>query len=259
MLGTYALLGIPPSAPLLTLAFCGTVLIYQLDRVLGLSPEDKVNRPGRTRWMQSHRRYVAATIAAAVVVGGGMLTVLQPITALAGCGLGLIGAVHVWPLAPGGHRLKAWGWVKPLAISGAWSAGAVLLPVLEADRPITTGAWALVAYRFGIVSVNTLLADWNDRAGDAQVGLQTVATMQSSAVVFGAAYAILTLLLAGGMGVVAAGIAPLLLLTDLVGVMLMGGVVWRMRRRATRGHQVALDAVVAWPAITFLILWLGCG
>jgi 4-hydroxybenzoate polyprenyltransferase len=259
MLGTYALLEIPLSGPLLTLAFCGTVLIYQLDRVLGLSPEDEVNRPGRTRWMQSHRRYVAATIAVAAVVGGGMLTVLKPITALVGCGLGLAGVAHVWPLTPGGHRLKAWGWVKPLAISGVWAAGAVLLPVLEADRPITVGAWALVAYRFGMIGVNTLLADWNDRAGDARVGLQTVATMQPTAVVFGLAYALLALLLAGGVGAITVGNAPLLLLVDLIGVMLMGGVIWHMRHGATWGRYVALDAVVAWPAITFLIAWLGPG
>ena len=68
MLGNYALLGIRPSVPLLVLGFCGTLVIYQLDRVLAFSPEDRVNRPGRHRWMREHAAYVWGS----VVVGIGV-------------------------------------------------------------------------------------------------------------------------------------------------------------------------------------------
>jgi len=259
MLGTYAMLGLPPSGPLLVLGFCGTALIYQLDRVLGFSPEDAVNRPGRTRWMQTHRRYVLMTIAGAVGTGGAVLMLLRPATVLVGCGLGAVGLLHVWPMAPGGRRLKAWGWMKPLAISGAWATGAVLLPVLEADRSVTVAVGALMLYRFGIVLVNVLLADWSDRRGDARAGLRTLATAAPTAIVFRTAYVLLALVLGGGVGAVAAGGAPPLLLVDLAGVVLMSGVVWRVQRNAAWAHHIAMDAVVAWPAITFLAAWLGRG
>jgi 4-hydroxybenzoate polyprenyltransferase len=257
MLGTYALLALPPSGPLLVLACCGTVLIYQLDRLLGFSPEDDVNRPGRRRWMRTYRPYVLTTIAGALIAGGAMLMLVQPITALVGAGLGAVGLLHVWPVGPSGRRLKAWGWIKPVAISGAWAAGAVVLPVLEADRSLTSGVWALAAYRFGIVGVNTLLADWSDRVGDARVGLQTIATGTSAGFVFCVAYALLAFVLGSGLGAVVAGEAPPLLLVDLIGVLLLGGVVRRVQCDTAWAHHIAVDAVVAWPAVTFLVAWLG--
>jgi len=36
-------------------------------------------------------------------------------------------------------------------------------------------------------------------------------------------------------------------------------VVWRVQRNAAWAHHIAMDAVVAWPAITFLAAWLGRG
>lgn len=134
-----------------------------------------------------------------------------------------------------------------------------MLPVVEAGHGVTSGVGALIGYRFGLVAVNTLLVDWQDRSGDARVGLQTVATMGRPGVLFGAAYLLLGILLAGGIGFVAAGCAPLLLLVDLIGVLLMGGVVWRVQHGARWAPPIAIDAVVAWPAITFLVARLGYG
>ena len=255
MLGTYALLGLPPSVPLMTLGFCGVVLVYQLDRGLDMSPEDHHNRPERTAWMQSHRVYVAATIIGAMLIGSAVVPLLRPITVIVGGGLGLLGLLHVWPVLQGGRRLKAWGWAKPFAIGGAWAFGAVLLPVLEAGHPVTWGVLMLIGYRLALVVVNTLLSDWGDRTGDARVGLRTLATMGPSAAVFRVAYTVLGTLVVGGIGAVAADYAPYVLLVDLVGVLLMGAVVWRVQHDAAWAHHIAVDAVVAWPVITFLVAW----
>jgi 4-hydroxybenzoate polyprenyltransferase len=259
MLGTYALLGVPVSIPLLVLGWCGTALIYQLDRVLAHSPEDRINRPRRTRWMRAHRWYVYATIVGALLVGLAMLPLLRFTTVLVSVGLGTVGVLHVWPVMQGRQRLKAWGGLKPLAISGAWALGAVLLPVLEAGRSLSVGVLALIGYRFAFVAVNTLLADWGDRVGDARAGLRTVATAQPTTVVFRTAYGLLSVLLVGGVGAVVAGLAPRLLLVDGVGVLLMGGVVRLAERNPVWAHHIAVDAVVAWPAVTFLVAWLGRG
>ncbi len=259
MLGTYALLDLVPSLPVLGLGFCGTVLIYQLDRVLAHSPEDQVNRPQRTRWMRAHKQYVYATMVGSVMGGIMLLPMVRTVTILIGIGLGLAGGLHVCPVLRGGHRLKAWGRLKPVSISGVWALGGVLLPVVEAGHDVTSSVGALIGYRFGLVVVNTLLADWQDRRGDARAGLHTVATTGRPGALFGAAYVLLGILMAGGIGVVAAGYAPLLLLVDLVGVLLMGGIVWRVQHDARGAHHIAIDAVVAWPAITFLVAWLGGG
>ena len=58
VLGTYALLGLPPSLPLLLLAFCAVFLVYQAERVWYPGPEDAFNHPDRLGWAARHRRYV---------------------------------------------------------------------------------------------------------------------------------------------------------------------------------------------------------
>lgn len=254
-LGTYALLSVSPSIPLLVLAFCGTALIYQLDRGLGWSPEDRYNRPAYWNWTRAHRGYVWGMAVLLAGAGGAMLPLVRPVTIGLGLGLGGLGLLHVIPAMRGGRRLKSFGYLKPLAISGAWALGSVLLPVLEAGRTITVGVIALMAYRFVIVLVNTLVADWRDRVGDARAGLRTWATTMSEAVVFGIAYVALTGIMATGVGAVAAGAAPRVLLVDLLGIILMGVFVRCAKHDATWAPRVAVDAVVAWPLVTFLVGW----
>ena len=256
MLGTYALLGLPPSVPLLIASGCGAVGVYQLDRSLGLSPEDRINRPARTRWMQAHRRYVVATIVGAGAVGGLMLPLLRPETVIGGAALGAVGLLHVSPVVRG-RRLKAWGTLKPIVVSGVWATGAVLLPVLEAGYPVTAGVGALLGYRFALVLVNTLVADVGDRVGDAQAGLHTWATRWPVSMVLRGAYVVLGGILIGGVGAVGWGGAPPLLLIDLVGALLLGGVVRRVQADRAWAHHMAVDAVIAWPLVPFLVMRVG--
>ena len=255
MLGSYALLGIVPSVPLLTLAFCGTALVYQLDRGLDFSPEDRFNRPAYGAWRRAHRDYVRGTVLLCTVVGIGMLPFLRPVTIAAGLGLGLVGLLHVIPVLGPRRRLKTFAWLKPLSISAVWALGGVLLPVLEADRSITVGVAALAGYRFVIVLVNTLLADWGDRDGDARANLQTLATEWSSPTLFYVVRGLLLTTLAAGL-IVTAGYRLPLLLVDLGGLLAMFVLVRGSETGLTRARRVAIDAVVAWPAVTALVAWL---
>lgn len=254
MLGTYALLDLPPNVPLLIAGFCGAALVYQLDRVLDVSPEDRVNRPARRRWMQRYRRYVWITIIGGGGVGGLAATQLAPTTLAVGIGLGGVGLMYVWP-ALWGRRLKTWGTLKPVVISGVWATGAVLVPVVEAGHPMTAGVLALAGYRFALVLVNTLVADLGDRVGDARAGLHTLATVWPAPALLRGAYGLLGLVLIGGVGAVGVGHAPLLLLVDLVVVFLMGGVVRRVQANPAWAPHFAVDAVVGWPVVTFLVGW----
>lgn len=252
MLGTYALLSVRWSVPLLALAFCGTALVYQLDRGLELSPEDRHNRPRYRAWIRAHRGYVRGTAWLCALVGAGMLPFLQPETVGMGMGLGMLGLLHVLPVFGRRQRLKSFWRLKPLIISGAWALGGVLLPVVEAGYPLTPGVVALAAYRFIVVFVNTLLADWSDRAGDAQAGLRTVATEWPPSVLFGAARGLLGGTLAVGVAV-AVGYGLPLLLVDLLGVVGMLVLVQRVEDGGARVRRFAVDAVVAWPLVTALV------
>ena len=252
MLGTYALLDVPVHLPLLVAAFCGTLVIYQLDRVLDASPEDRVNRPGRTVWMRQHRSYVWATVIGGAFGSGAMMPLLRWETiALAG-GLGLIGGLHVLPLLPGARRLKTFGRIKPAMIAAVWAIGAVALPLVEAGMSLTLGAGALLVYRFGFVGANLLLADAADREGDRRAGLSSIATRWHPAQIERLVRGMLVVIIAGGGLAIGAFGAPFLLAVDLIGPLLMGAVLMRAHQPKWK-RAAALDLVVAWPVVPFLL------
>ena len=256
VLGTYALLGLPPSPLLLLLAFCAVFLVYQVERTLRPAPEDAFNHPHRLAWVAGHRRYVSISTVLAV---GGMVAALpwlQPETLAAGVVLALGSGLYMVPIGSRRWRLKSVWYLKSLIISGAWAVGGVLLPVLEAGAPATAGVLALMGYRLLFVLPNALLADWPDRAGDAKAGLVTVATRGSAGYI--RRLSVVTLLTALGGGLVAMAVfeVPWLLAVDLVGLLVMLVVVIRPWPQTRWFFGFVLDLVVAWPGMTAAWAWL---
>lgn len=251
MLGTSALLGVPVSAPLLVLAFCGTFLTYLAERTLAAAPEDRHNCPERRVWLRRHRAPVAVAAAAALAGASWALPRLRLITLGAAACVGVLSALYAWALLPGGRRLKAWPWAKPLAISGGWAAGGALLPVLEAGATLHTGAWALAAYRFLLILPNALWADWPDRTGDRRAGLCTVATEHGSVQLRRLSLAALALAGAGALALLLTGRAPGILTVDLTGAALMAVAVRRAPSTPPWFYAAVLDALVAWPLMTY--------
>ena len=252
MLGTYALLGLPPSGPLLVLASCGAFLVYGLDRSLLAGPEDAFNQPERVAWVRRHATWVRTSALLAAALALSVLPFLRPTTLVAGALLGLPGVLYAVPLLPGGRRPKSIWLLKPVLIAAAWSVGATVLPALEAGVPLTSSVGALVGYRFLFILPNALLADWPDRAGDRQAGLRTVATELSPKALRRLAAAPLVLALAGGLVVLWFVEAPRLLYVDLAGPALLLGCVLRLPADSRWFYGFTLDAVVAWPALTAL-------
>lgn len=256
-LGTTALLGLSVDEPLLGVAFCGTALLYLADRGLGLSPEDRANRPGRGRWFRQHQGWVRAE---AVGLTSGLLLLLpllQWYTIILSVVLGSIGLVYVLPLLPTGRRLKSTGLFKPVSVATAWALGAVILPVVECGEPLTLAVWGLIAYRVLLIVPNVLLADWADREGDAAAGVETWALRWSWRSVQGTSTVLIGMALLGAVVAVGWGAAPLILLLDAFGGVLMGVAVWRLQPEADSLHVLWLDLIVAWPVVDWLVFWGG--
>jgi len=115
-------LGVPLDATTLALTACGTLVVYNIDRLRDTA-NDRTTSPRRTafveRWESGLRAIVvsAALASAALVWHAGIevLFVLAPVAAL--------GLFH--------RRLKRFVWWKPFYVSGAWTAVVVGLPAAQ--------------------------------------------------------------------------------------------------------------------------------
>ena len=252
LLGTYALLGLRPSVPLVLAGFCGAFLVYQLDRSLWMGPEDQLNQPDRVAWVRRHRRWMWTSSVLAVVTGLAALPFLQPATLATGACLGSLGLLYGAPL-PGGRRLKGFWPLKPVVIAAVWATGATVLPVLEAGFAVTSGAGALALYRFLFILPNALLADRPDVEGDRRAGLRTAATELSSKRLQGLAALSLGFAIGGGLiAVWFLEVSPLLYV-DLGGPVLLLGLLGYRPGGSRWFYGFVLDAVIAWPALTALV------
>ena len=254
LLGTYALLGLTPSIPLLLTGFCGVALVYGMDRGVVAAPEDAINHPSRRRWVRAHRWWLWGEGLVLLVAGAASFSLLTRETMLwAGGGI-LLAGLHLLPAGRRGRLLKALGLGKPLVVAGAWALGATVLPVIEAGQPITTEIVGLAGYRWVFILPNVLLADWGDREGDAATGLRpwteagTGRTLRMGA----------TALLLAGVGLAVGlswGTSPAwLLLVDGLGLVWMGGAVWGLEPERP-SHRWLMDLVVAWPLVPALVNW----
>lgn len=131
-----------------------------------------MERPGTN--LVSGRSFLTGTSGIALVDALAAMLWLKPATLATGGLLAVLSGLYMIP--PGKHRtrLKKVWYLKPLVISGAWAVGGVLLPVLEAEWPITVPVIGLIGYRLLFVLPNTLLAAWPDRQGDTRAGLRAI-------------------------------------------------------------------------------------
>lgn len=162
--------------PMVGLLFFATLLVYNLDRVLGTSPEDTSS--ARHTWLQAHRHKVFA------------------LTGLAGLGTlvcGLLLPAHIfWALVPLGAlsltysipfirwrgrwlRLKDLPGLKIFLIALVWGVATVTLPAwhrgLEPEQPRVM--W-LMLERALFIFIITLPFDVRDLARDRGAGLRTL-------------------------------------------------------------------------------------
>jgi len=137
-------LGVRPHPAVLGLAFAGTLLVYNVDRLRDLQ-DDRLTAPERSAFVRKHGGGLAALAALAGLAAGGFALALGPIAWVL-CGTALaLGLLH--------RRLKHLPGLKTLYVTGAWLAVVVGLPALT-DGPASplraSIAWVSVVYGLSI-------------------------------------------------------------------------------------------------------------
>jgi len=129
---SYALLAIQVHIPLLVLATAATFAVYTLDRIGPWSPEDAINAPRRTHWLNRTRwvHYCIGGIATLICLACLLFLSLPTITMIVA--LAVMTLAYVAPFTSKGSRLKDRRLFKSLFIALAWAGGAVVIPIVEA-------------------------------------------------------------------------------------------------------------------------------
>jgi 4-hydroxybenzoate polyprenyltransferase len=167
------------------LAGWGTWLVYVLDSRGGHSDEDRINRPKRTAFFETHGWTLAVALVLTLIPAAWLLRDVRwtpSAEVLLGL-LGLVGIAYVVALLPtrrGLRTLKRTGAVKSVIVTLAWAVGGVGVP-LVLGQPTGEGPagplWGVAAWGTLVLFLDTLLLDHRDRSGDARNGVQTAATL----------------------------------------------------------------------------------
>lgn len=146
---------------LVALAFAGTLVVYNVDRLRDLE-RDRVTSPDRSRFIERHRvRIRGLTIGAALLCAP--LALAQPVAIWGLCGgVAGLGLLH--------RRLKQRRTFKIAYVTAAWLTVVVGLPAVHADSADLPGwgaaaAWAC-AICGGAIAANLLVSDLRDSGAE---------------------------------------------------------------------------------------------
>lgn len=169
--------------PMVGLVFFATLLVYNLDRVSGTSPEDAVApRDGdegdrRHRWIARRRRVMIA-MGGIGALGAAVCALMVPRHVFGALiPLGLISLTYSLPILPGNprRRLKDIPGLKIFLIAAVWGAATVSLPAwFRGVEPWRTAPLWLAAERTLFIFVITLPFDVRDMRKDAAAGVRTI-------------------------------------------------------------------------------------
>jgi 4-hydroxybenzoate polyprenyltransferase len=115
-----------PDAAVLGLVFCGTLFVYNVDRLRDL-PRDRETSPARSTFVERHRRALLVLCIAAGIAAGPLALEVGEEAALLLLPVLLAGLFH--------RRLKRFAWWKPVYVSAAWTLVVVGLPALTLPHP----------------------------------------------------------------------------------------------------------------------------
>jgi 4-hydroxybenzoate polyprenyltransferase len=159
------------SAPLW---FAGYLIVYNTDR-LYLDPADRLNTPLRASWGARLRRWrvVLLSLSAGILGAWPLVTgrwwLLFPL-ALA------IGILWFYsrPIPGAGFRLKDLPGLKSLLVPAVIAVILVLWPAWESGLGLQRKVWLVFFWTFLILTINGLVFDYRDIAGDRLIGTKTI-------------------------------------------------------------------------------------
>lgn len=135
------IMGVALSGSVLGVVFCGTLAVYNVDRLRDL-PRDLATAPLRSQFVRRHRRglsgLVGVALAGCLVFARG----LRPAALGALLAVAALGLLH--------RRFKRFALWKPLYVSAAWVVVSVGVPALQGERPAHVG-WAA-----GVIGLSVL-------------------------------------------------------------------------------------------------------
>jgi 4-hydroxybenzoate polyprenyltransferase len=159
------------SAPLW---FAGYLIVYNADR-LYLDPADRLNTPLRTRWGARLRgwRIVLVSLSAGILALWPLVTgrswLLFPLAAV----LGIL-CFYSRPIPSTRFRLKDLPYLKSLLAPAVIAIVLVLWPASESGNGLEQKVWLVFFWIFLILTINALVFDYRDIAGDRATGTKTV-------------------------------------------------------------------------------------
>lgn len=136
------------------LAFCGTLVVYNLDRLRDLE-RDRTTAPLRSAFVSRHRSVLIGLTCVAALASAGLGVLLGARAIAALLPVLLLGLLH--------RRLKSIAYAKPFYIALAWVVVTVMLPAVLLDVR-QRAAW--VAGIFGLTILANVIA-CNLRDGEA--------------------------------------------------------------------------------------------
>jgi hypothetical protein len=152
-------LGAPVDPASAALAACGTLVVYNVDRLRDIR-RDHVTAPERTSFVQTHRRALVALTVLAGVASAALAPRLGRGAALLLAVVLAVGLLH--------RRLKRAAFIKPLYVTAAWLAVVVGLPWYTASQPLHTG-WVLASLGCALLA-NAIASNLrDDEAGAARI------------------------------------------------------------------------------------------
>lgn len=172
---SYPLIGVAPRVDaVVALVFFGTLIIYNLDRLV----EPQPGQSPHERWVQAHRRPLWAMV---VLACAGSLACLPYLSSTGVTALGVAAAVSVGYCVPvyrsGGRwrRLKALPGAKLLLIAGVWTFATLSLPLIEVGTHLSgVSLAALFGSRMLFLLAVAMPFDLPDAERDRKAGIVTL-------------------------------------------------------------------------------------
>ena len=165
--------------PMVGLVFFATLLVYNLDRILPASAEDRAGPASARHGFIQARKNLLAALAIAGAVGALVCGVMLPFgvfVALVPLGVIAIGYSIPWiPTRQGWRRLKDIPGLKIFLIALVWAVVTVTLPAwLVGVEPWSASASWVMLERAAFIFAITLPFDIRDLARDRAASIQTI-------------------------------------------------------------------------------------